>query len=346
MDLATLLILTQDGIGTGAVYALLAVALVLAFAVTRIIFIPQGDLVAYGALTMASIQAGHPPVALGLLVALAAVAFAVDGFGPLPEGRSRSASVLSASRYLAVPAALTAVVFQIPIKAAGLLFQAGLTVLLIAALGPLLYRVVYQPVAQRSVLLLLIISVALHFVLLGLGLTMFGPEGMRSMPLVDGRLDFGFGAISGQSIAVICTSLLLMLGLWLFFRYSLEGKAMLAAAVNPVGARLMGINVARTGRTTILLASATAAVSGILVGPTTTIYYDSGFLIGLKGFVAAIVGGLHSYPIAAVGALAVGQLEVHASYAASAYTEVLVFTLVIPILLWRSFATSRSGADL
>jgi branched-chain amino acid transport system permease protein len=77
----------------------------------------------------------------------------------------------------------------------------------------------------------------------------------------------------------------------------------------------------------------------MLIAPITTIYYDTGFLIGLKGFVGAIIGGLASYPIAAAGALIVGLLESYSSFWASAYKEVIVFTLIIPVLLWRSLRT-------
>jgi len=79
----------------------------------------------------------------------------------------------------------------------------------------------------------------------------------------------------------------------------------------------------------------------MLIAPLTTIYYDTGFLIGLKGFVGAIIGGLYSYPIAALGALMVGLLEAFASFWASAYKEVIVFTLIIPVLLWRSFGVKH-----
>jgi branched-chain amino acid transport system permease protein len=85
------------------------------------------------------------------------------------------------------------------------------------------------------------------------------------------------------------------------------------------------------------LAGLIGAVSGVLVAPLTTIYYDSGFLIGLKGFVAAIVGGLASYPAAVLAALAVGVVESFSSFWASAFKEVIVFTLIIPVLLWRSW---------
>ena len=89
------------------------------------------------------------------------------------------------------------------------------------------------------------------------------------------------------------------------------------------------------------LAAAIGAVSGLLIGPITTVYYDSGFLVGLKGFVGAIVGGLASYPVAAAGAIFVGLVEAFSSFWASAYKEVIVFTLILPVLLWRSFTTTH-----
>lgn len=114
------------------------------------------------------------------------------------------------------------------------------------------------------------------------------------------------------------------------------GKALRAVAVNRVGARLMGIPTDMSGDVSFALAAVIGGISGLLIGPITTIYYDTGFLIGLKGFVAAIVGGLASYPIALAGSLLVGQLESFSSFWASAYKEVLVFTLIIPVLWWRS----------
>ncbi|MXN60924.1 branched-chain amino acid ABC transporter permease, partial [Burkholderia pseudomallei] len=75
------------------------------------------------------------------------------------------------------------------------------------------------------------------------------------------------------------------------------------------------------------------------------IYYDSGFLSGLTGCVGAIIGGLVSYPLAAAGSLLVGVLESYSSFWASAYKEVIVFTMIIPVLLWRSFATPHAEED-
>ena len=93
---------------------------------------------------------------------------------------------------------------------------------------------------------------------------------------------------------------------FLAFERTVAGKALRATAINRVGARLVGIRPARTALLAYVVASLLAGLIGVLVAPSTTMYYDSGFLIGLKAFVAAIIGGLVSYPLTALGALAVG----------------------------------------
>ena len=94
-----------------------------------------------------------------------------------------------------------------------------------------------------------------------------------------------------------------------------------------------------------MLGSVLGGVSGLLIGPVTTIYYDSGFLIGLKAFVAAIVGGLGSYPLTAVGAVAVGVLESFASFWSSSFKESIVFGALIPVLLWRSLISPQQEEE-
>ena len=185
----------------------------------------------------------------------------------------------------------------------------------------------------------------MHFALSGLGLVFFGAEGFRNPPFWDERFSAGALLLSGQTIIIFVVTLSLMLGLWLFFERSLRGKALRATAVNRLGARLMGISTIGAGRLSFGLAAFIGALSGLLIGPTTTVFYDSGFLIGLKGFVAAIFGGLASYPAAALGAVFVGLLESFGSFWASAYKEVIVFTLIIPVLLWRSFLHGHADEE-
>jgi len=337
MDWSIALILTQDGIVNAAIYALLALALVLVFAVTRIIFIPQGEFVSFGVLTLAMLELGRTPATLWLLVAGAAVALAVEAVN---AWRGRQVAWREALFwYVAAPLTLVLLTLAFDWATAPQLLRLLLTLAIIAALGPITYRLFYQPVAEASVLVLLIVSVAVHLTLVGLGLLLFGAEGYRTVPLWEARLTLGPLLIPGQSLWVIAISLLLIVLLAWFFSRTLYGKALRATAVNRNGARLMGISPNFAGRMTLLLAAAIGAISGILTSPITTLYYDSGFLIGLKGFVAAIIGGLASYPLAAAGALLVGLIESFSSFWASAYKEVIVFTLIIPVLLWRSLTT-------
>ena len=130
--------------------------------------------------------------------------------------------------------------------------------------------------------------------------------------------------------------LALMALLWLFFERTLYGKALRATAINRLGARLMGISSHTAGQLTLAMAALIGALSGLLIGPTTTIFYDSGFLIGLKGFVAAVFGAVLSYPMAVLGSVVVGILESFGSFWSSSYKETIVFSLLIPVLLWLS----------
>jgi branched-chain amino acid transport system permease protein len=217
--------------------------------------------------------------------------------------------------------------------------QILLALAVVVPLGPMIYRLAYQPLAEAPVLVLLIVSVAVHVVMVGLGLVAFGAEGSRTPPFTEARFDFAGMAVTSQTLWVIGCSAALIVALYLLFERTLYGKALRATAVNRQGARLMGIPTALAGKLTFLLCALIGAFSGVLIAPITTVYYDTGFLIGLKGFVGAIIGGLVSYPVAAVGAVLVGLLESYSSFWASAYKEVIVFTLIIPVLLWRSLTT-------
>ena len=335
MDFQIALLLGQDGITNGAIYALLALALVLVFAVTRVIFIPQGEFVAYGALTLVMIQAGGIPATVWLLLGAGVLAAALDVRLAL-RARQPGRVVRLVGWYVAYPLALVALLHALPVESLPMPVQILFALAIVVPLGPMMYRLVYQPIASASVLILLIVSVAVHVAMVGLGLLFFGAEGSRTPAFSDARFDVGPLMISGQTIWVIVSSLVLIIGLYQFFERTLYGKALRATAINRVGARLMGISPALAGRLTFFLAALIGALSGVLIAPITTIYYDTGFLIGLKGFVGAIIGGLASYPVAAAGAVLVGLLEAFSSFWASAHKEVIVFTLIIPVLLWRS----------
>ncbi len=337
MDFSIASILMLDGATNGAIYALLGLATVLVFAVTRVIFIPQGEFVAFGALTLAMLQMGRLPGTVWLLLALAALVALQEGIAGTRRGLPIDRLAKSVLRVLALPAAVAAVAAWAAPQKLPLLLQSLLTLAIVTPLGPLVYRLAYEKLADATVLVLLIVSVGAHFALTGLGLVFFGAEGFRNPSFWDARFSVGALSLSGQAAIIFMVSIALIVALYLFFERTLRGKALRATAVNRLGARLMGISTVGAGRLSFGLAAFIGALSGLLIGPTTTLFYDSGFLIGLKGFVAAIFGGLASYPAAAIGALFVGLLESFGSFYASAFKEVIVFTVIIPVLLWRSF---------
>ncbi|HMN63687.1 MAG: branched-chain amino acid ABC transporter permease [Burkholderiaceae bacterium] len=335
--------LVQDGVTNGAIYALLALALLLVFAVTRVIFVPQGEFIAYAALSLGLLQTGQVPGTVYVLVGGGLLAAAFDiAVAVREKATGRLPRILLV--YVAVPVAMAALAWWAAPRKLDMWAQVLIVIGLVVPLGPILYRVAYQPLANASVLVLFIISMAAHYALTGLGLVFFGGEGLRSAAFSDAKFRLGVLDITAQSVWVVSASVVGMIALWLFFERTLYGKALRATAINRVGARLVGIPTELSGSLSFLVAAFIGAVSGVLIAPITTIYYDTGLMIGLKGFVGAILGGMASYPLAAAGAVAVGLLESFSSFWASALKESIVFTLIIPVLVWRSL-TSRHHVE-
>ena len=338
-------ILAVDGIANGAIYVLVALGLVLIFTVTRVIFVPFGDISAFAALTLAALNEKRLPGTAGLVLALAVIATLMELVSLGRRGRWRAAP-RALGFYLLLP------VFAVAVARVGIAYdppmpaRVALALLLVLPIAPLLDRIVFRPIADATVLLLLIVAVALHFALVGLGLLFFGPEGVRTDPFTDASFEIAGLSVSGQTALIVVAAIVFSALLYLLFDFTLTGKALHATAVNRTGARLMGIRPERSGAIAYLLGSLMAGVSGVLIAPVNTIFYDSGFLIGLKAFVGAIIGGLISYPGAAIGAVFVGMLESFASFQSSAFKDVIVFALLIPVLLWRSVASVSQEEDI
>jgi branched-subunit amino acid ABC-type transport system permease component len=336
--------LIQDGVTNGAIYALLALALLLVFAVTRVIFVPQGEFITFSGMSLALLEAGRTPGTVYILVIGGLAAAAMEAAAALRE-RAWRRLPRAAALYVALPLAVALLVAWAAPRRFDQWIQALLVLAMVVPLGPIVYRIAYQPLANASVLVLFIASMAVHYVLSGLSLVFFGSEGLRSQPFSDARFKLGVIEISAQSVLVVVASAVLIVLLWLLFERSIYGKALRATSMNRVGARLVGIPTVLTGHLSFVLAAFIGAVSGILISPITTLYYDTGFIIGLKGFVGAILGGMGSYPLAALGSLAVGLLESFSSFWASAFKEVIVFTLIIPVLMWLSLRARHVEED-
>lgn len=332
------LFLGQDGLVNAAIYALMAIAIVLVYAVTRIVLIPQGQFVSYGALTFAGFLTGKTPGTVWLLFGGSIWAASLEIRDRIKRKSSRRSTLapLLWVAYATCVAAAAAAVANVPLSQPAAML---LTFASVVPLGPIVYRIAFERIAHRSILTLLIVAMALDLVSVGLGLVAFGAEGSQNPAIAAGSFMIGPLLVTVQSVWVLTSATIITVALALFFGRTITGKALQATAINRMGAKLVGIRTVTAGRLSFSMAAGIGSVCGILISPITIIYFNTGFLIGLKGFVAAIIGGLVSYPLAVAGALLVGLLEAFSSFWASGYKEVIVFTLIIPVLVWRSMRT-------
>lgn len=343
MDLDIALVLTQDGVTSGAIYALLALCIILVFTVTRILLIPLGEFAVFGALTLASIQAGEPSLIIWLLVAFFVMNSLLDVYAKLRFKRSFNSKICAGGAiYIGL---LFIAMYQLPLAKLPMWAQILLSLATVTPLGPQLYRTFFQPLVAAKPLVLLIVSIAVHVALVGLGLVIFGPNGAQTQAFSEASFNLGSLMVNSQTLVIIAAFFTMIIILWYFFEKTLYGKALHATAVNRIGAQLMGISPIFAGKLTFLMAAFIGALSGILIAPVTTLYYDSGFILSLKGFVGAIIGGLISFPTAAIGAVTVGVIESFSMFWASDYKEIIVFTLIIPFLLWKSLTARHVEED-
>lgn len=343
MDLDIALILGQDGITSGAIYALLALCILLVFTVTRILLIPLGEFSVFGALTLAAIQAGTPSRIVWLLVVFFVVQLLIDAYVSLKN--NAKFNLKNHSLWGFYIALITAAMYFLPLAELPIFVQVILALAVVTPLGPQVYRLFFQPLVAAKPLVLLIVSIAVHVALVGIGLLIFGPNGAQTKPFSEATFEVGSLVVSSQTLYILFAFFSMIILLWYFFGKTLYGKALRATAVNRVGAQLMGISPIFAGKITFAMAAFMGAFAGILIAPITTLYYDSGFIISLKGFVGAIIGGLASFPVAAIGSVVVGIIEAFSMFWASDYKEIIVFTLIIPFLLWKSLTSRQIEED-
>ncbi|MCP4361950.1 MAG: branched-chain amino acid ABC transporter permease [Chloroflexi bacterium] len=229
------------------------------------------------------------------------------------------------------------------------LFGIGVTTLL----GLALYRFGIQPARNASTLSMIIITIGAALVMRGTALLIWGTDPFRLPVFTKGAPFKISGAIlTRQSVWVITVTAVLLILLYLFFNYTLTGKALRACSVNPGAARLMGINPQRMALFAFGLSAAVTAVAGIVIVPSTFMTYDRGLTLSLKGFVAAAIGGMSSPVGAVAGGLLLGILEAFsAGLISSGYKDAISFIVLFIVLavrmggLWRgrTVATEQAG---
>jgi branched-chain amino acid transport system permease protein len=213
--------------------------------------------------------------------------------------------------------------------------------------GLILDRAAIRPARHSSPVVLIIITVGASIFIRGLASIIWGPD-ERPLPAFSGDTPIViFGAtITPQSLWVLGATLVTALIMWAVFEYTIVGKAMRACAINPPAAQLCGIELSRMVSWSFALAAAIGAIAGIVLAPVTMAQYNVGTMLGLKGFCAAILGGLGNGLGSIIGGLVLGVLESLGAGLISQYKDAIAFIVLIAMLLIRpSGILGREGGD-
>jgi len=209
-----------------------------------------------------------------------------------------------------------------------------LAVCVTVAFGLLLYHLAIAPARGASVVTLIIITIGASIMMRGLASVVFDKNfhSFRS-PLGDTPIKFAGAAILPQSLLILAGAAIIVVSLWLFLNRTLLGKSMLATAANPLAAELVGINTSRMIGLSFALSALIGAIGGILATPITLTSYSAGTFLALKGFVAAMLGGMGSPLGAVVGGLLLGLFEQYgAGYLSSQYKDAIAVIVLLVVL--------------
>jgi branched-chain amino acid transport system permease protein len=205
-----------------------------------------------------------------------------------------------------------------------------------ALVGLLLEKLAVEPARGASVVTLIIITIGASIFLRGLASLVWDKK-IHALPAFSGDAPIALGGATllPQTLWVLGTTLATVAALWWFFNRTLTGKAILAVSHNRLAAQLMGISVRRVLLVSFGLSAALGALAGALIAPISFTSWDIGVMLGLKGFAAAILGGLGSGPGAIAGGLALGLIEaLGAGYLSSAYKDVFAFVIILAALVF------------
>ena len=223
-----------------------------------------------------------------------------------------------------------------------ILFSVGLGTLI----GMLLEKLAVEPARGAPVVTLIIITIGASILLRGLAALVWDKR-IRSLPAFSGDVPIAVGGATllPQTLWVLGTALAAVAALWWFFNRTLSGKAMLAVSHNRLAAQLVGISVRRVLLVSFGLSAGLGALAGVLIAPISFTAWDVGVMLGLKGFAAAMLGGIGSGPGAIAGGLALGLIEsLGAGYLSSAYKDVFAFVVLLAALVFLPNGLAGRGA--
>lgn len=218
-----------------------------------------------------------------------------------------------------------------------LLLMLPIVLVFVALIGALTERLTIYPAREASPLILIIITIGLSILLKGLAMFVWGKDPLPVKAFIPGGPYHFLGAtLPPQGVLILLVTLLAFLTTEAFFRFTLWGKAMRACAYNRLGAQVIGINISNLTCISFALSATLSGLAGIIISPLTFATYDMGTMLGLKGFSAAVFGGLGSAAGAFCGGLILGVLEtLSAGYLSSAYKDAVAFLLLLMVLFVR-----------
>jgi len=212
--------------------------------------------------------------------------------------------------------------------------SALLAVIVTVAVGLLLHRFAIEPARGSSAVTLIIITIGASILLRGIAAVVFD-KNFHSLPAFAGSAPWNIGGASvlPQTGVVLLGTGVIVAALWAFLARTLTGKAMLATAANRLAAQLVGINTSAVVGLSFALSAAIGATGGILAAPITLTNYSVGTLLALKGFAAAMLGGMGNPLGAVAGGLLMGLLEAFgAGYLSSQYKDAVAFLVILAVL--------------
>ncbi len=288
-----------SGVTQGSIYALIALGFVTIYNVTGIINFSQGEFAVIGAFV------------------------AITVMQPVSLLRGQLNVDLGWAQMVPKPVAIVGAVV------------AGIAAAVLV--GAMLFRFGIQPARHASPLSQIVVTIGASIALRGLILLAWGTDPYRLPPFSAGKPLRVLGAVvTRQSVWVMGLMVVSVAALYLFFRYTLTGRALRASSANPGAARLMGINTRRMGLLAFALSAGLGAIAGIVITPSTFMTYDRGLMLALKGFVAMIMGGLTNPLGAVLGGLALGVIESFAAgYLSTGYRDAFSFAVLSVVLLVR-----------
>ncbi len=229
---------------------------------------------------------------------------------------------------------------QLPLLAAICAAVAGTTVI-----GLLFERLAIRPLKNATPLALIIITIGASILIRGVVMLLWGKD-TQALPAFSGNdpISIAGATLLPQHLWIFGVTILVIVGCRLFFHHTISGKAMRACSFNPRAANLVGVSVGRMVLFSFVISAAVGSLAGVIIAPLTMTAYDVGIMLGLKGFCAAIMGGMGSGLGTVLGGLILGTLEsLGAGLISSGYKDAIAFFILLLILFIRPQGLFKKG---